>query len=125
MYALKQFRHFLLGRKFQLVTDHVPLQWLSSQKMEGLLAQWALATQEFDFVINYRKGVEHSNADALSRQHSNHNVAVGHLIYNTGELKHQQHQNPVLCQLPEPTCMMHCCSLKSLTVESLEPPSLT
>jgi len=66
VYALKQFRHYLLGRKFQLVTDHAPLQWLSSQKMEGLLARWALATQEFDFTISYCKGVEHGNANALS-----------------------------------------------------------
>ena len=48
VYALKQFRHYLLGHmhKFKLVTDHAPLQWLSSQKMEGFLARWALATQE-------------------------------------------------------------------------------
>ena len=54
IFALKQFRHYLLGCKFSLLTDHVPLQWLSSQKMEGLLARWALAFQEYDFTIVHR-----------------------------------------------------------------------
>lgn len=81
VFALKQFKHYLLGRTFKLVTDHAALQWLSSQKMEGLLARWALATQKFDFTITYRKGVEHGNADGLSRQCTNHNATVGHIYF--------------------------------------------
>ena len=107
VFALKQFRHYLLRRTFKLVTDHAPLQWLSSQKMEGLLARWALATQEFDFTITYRKGVEHGNADALSRQCTNHNAAVGHIFQNSEELKHQQHQDPVVCQLHDALLQSH------------------
>ena len=68
VYALKQFRHYLLGRPFHLLTDHAPLQWLSAQKMEGMLCRWALALQEYDFNIVYRKGALNSNADALSRR---------------------------------------------------------
>ena len=65
--AMKQFRHYLLGRHFTLVTDHAPLQWLSAQKMEGLLCRWALAMQEYNFTIVYRTGSSNGNADALSR----------------------------------------------------------
>ena len=46
VYGMKQFRHYLLGRPFQLVMDHAPPQWLSAQKMEGLLCRWSLAIQE-------------------------------------------------------------------------------
>ena len=67
VFALKQFRHYLLGRSFELLTDHALLQWLSSQKMEGLLCRWALVMQEFNFVIKYSKGCQNGNANALSR----------------------------------------------------------
>ena len=84
------------GCGFKLTTDHVPLQWLSCQKMEGLLARWALAMQELDFTITYRKGVEHGNADALSRQCIDHNAAIGLFFQNFEKLKQQQLQDPVV-----------------------------
>ena len=76
VFALKQFRHYLLGRPFQLLTDHSPLQWLSSQKMEGLLCRWSLAIQEYDFTIRYPKGFLNGNADALSRVYSSTSTAA-------------------------------------------------
>jgi len=54
VYAMKQFRHYLLGRRFQLLTDHAPLQWLSAQKMEGLLCRWALAIQEYTWATSFQ-----------------------------------------------------------------------
>lgn len=76
VFALKQFRHYLLGKKFKLVTDHAPLQWLSAQKMEGMLCRWALAMQEFTFDISYRNGSLNGNADALSRRATGRNPEV-------------------------------------------------
>ena len=68
VWGTKQFRHYLLGRSFELWTDHEPLKWLAGQKMEGLLYRWAVALQEYNFKIVYRKGTLNSNADALSRR---------------------------------------------------------
>ena len=48
--SLKRFRHYLIGRHFEILTDHKPLEWLSSQKSTGKLWRWALIIQEFDFV---------------------------------------------------------------------------
>ncbi|KHJ39848.1 hypothetical protein D918_10120 [Trichuris suis] len=67
VFATKKFRHFLLGSKFRVLTDHAPLQWLAAQKMEGRLTRWAVMLQEFDMVIAYRPGQSNGNADALSR----------------------------------------------------------
>ena len=57
-----------LRKTIPVVTDHAPLQWLCAQKMEGLLARWALAIQEYEFTITYCRGKENGNADALSRK---------------------------------------------------------
>lgn len=35
VYATKQFCQYILGRPFELMTNHAPLQWLSAQKAEA------------------------------------------------------------------------------------------
>lgn len=71
----RQFRHYLLGRKFLLRTDHNSLTWLFRFKHpEGQLARWLEELSQYDFDIEHRAGHQHSNADSLSRQdiaHSN------------------------------------------------------
>ena len=68
VYATKQFRHYLLGRQFQIQTDHAPLQLLLAQQMEGLLCRWASALQKYSFTIVHHKGILNANADSLSRR---------------------------------------------------------
>ena len=90
VYALKQFRHYLLGRHFKILTDHAPLQWLSTQKMEGMLYRWALAIQEYNFDIVYRKGKLNTNADALSRRYSPCAATQVHLHFPMSEVRTAQ-----------------------------------
>ena len=66
VYAMKHFHHYLLSCPFQLITNHAPLQWHSTQKMKGFLCHWALAMEEYNFNIVYCKGFLNGNADALS-----------------------------------------------------------
>ena len=48
---------------------HAPLQWLIQMKdTNPILIQWYLALQPFAFMVQYRKGKEHSNVDYFSRQ---------------------------------------------------------
>ena len=68
VWAITYFRHYLYGRHFTLSTDHQPLNWLmTSDKLTGKLARWALILQEYDFTIKYRPGTTNLNADSLSR----------------------------------------------------------
>ena len=64
----KQFRPYLVGRRFLLRTDHGSLLWLQNfRDPEGQLARWLERLQELDFEVVHRKGRKHTNADALSR----------------------------------------------------------
>ena len=98
VYAIKYFKHYLLGHCFTVYTDHNPLQWLSAQKMEGKLSRWALQLQEFEFKILYRRGTHNANADALSRQPC---TAATKVICgpSESELIKEQTNDPILAKI--------------------------
>ena len=67
-YFVEYYRQYLLGRKFTVRTDHQALVWLFSLKEpKGRIARWIEILSAFDFVIEYRPGPKHGNADAMSR----------------------------------------------------------
>ena len=64
----RHFRHYLLGRKFLVRTDHSSLVWITRfRNPEGQLARWLEELQQYDVQILHRQGRKHSNADGLSR----------------------------------------------------------
>ena len=68
VFAIKQFRHYLSGRQFTVISDHRPLQWLTQQKdNNGRLGRWAILLGGYDYKIVYRPGKIHQNADCMSR----------------------------------------------------------
>nr|CAH7755991.1 unnamed protein product [Callosobruchus chinensis] len=74
VWAVKYFRPYIYGRKFTIVTDHKPLQWLFSVKdPSSKLLRWRLKLEEHDFDIVYKKGTLNKNADFLSRIETNAN----------------------------------------------------
>ena len=68
IYGIKQFRNYLYGTKFKVITDHSALHWLKNIKMpSSRLTRWSIYIQEFDCEIIHRKGSHHANVDAISR----------------------------------------------------------
>lgn len=63
------FKHYLLGRQFIVRTDHRALTWMLNWKTPNTsqYCRWRQELEIFDMVVQYRRGNEHANADALSR----------------------------------------------------------
>ena len=64
----RHFRHYLLGQKFVVRTDHSSLSWLYRFKdPTGQLGRWLEELSQYHLQIQHRNGNLHSNADGLSR----------------------------------------------------------
>ena len=72
VWSVRHFRQYLVGAEFDVVTDHRPLMNLPNSIVvendaTGRRGRWAVELSSYEFRTHYKKGVEHSNADALSR----------------------------------------------------------
>ncbi|KAI2666705.1 Retrovirus-related Pol polyprotein from transposon 17.6 [Labeo rohita] len=67
-WAVLELRYYLLGRRFTLITDHAPLQWMASAKdTNARVTRWFLVLQDFHFSVEHRAVAKNANADGLSR----------------------------------------------------------
>ena len=95
-WAIDHFHVYLAGRKFQLFTDHKPLETLSTvhKKTLNRLQQQLL---EYDFTIHYLKGSDNSIADALSRNA----ISAIKREFCSGDLKSQMSRKIFLAALTD------------------------
>ena len=69
IHALNMWRHYLLGRRLSLISDHIKLRYLCDQpNLNAKKARWFATFSEFKFQIRYIKGRENMVADALNRK---------------------------------------------------------
>ena len=69
IHALRNWRCYLSGRKFRVMTDHKSLQHFKTQPMlSGRQSRWKDIIADYDFDIEYVKGDTNVVADGLSRR---------------------------------------------------------
>jgi hypothetical protein len=77
VHALKMWRHYLLGRRFVLMTDHCGLRHMFDQpKLNTKKARWMALLSEFDLEIKHIKGKENRVVNALIRNVKTIHLAV-------------------------------------------------
>ena len=73
IYGVKKFHQYLFGRKFIIYSDYKPIQHLFSESRPVLvlvsarIQRWAQTLGAYDYVMEYKPGNQHANADSLSR----------------------------------------------------------
>lgn len=68
VFAMENFRPYLMGAKVIVHTDHAALRYLMTKKdSKAKIMRWFLFLQEFDLEIVDRKGSENQVADHLSQ----------------------------------------------------------
>jgi hypothetical protein len=69
VHALKIWRHYLIGKKTEIYTDHKSLKYIFTQQDLNLhQRRWLELIKDYDLNINYHPGKANVVADALSRK---------------------------------------------------------
>ena len=73
IFGVKRFHQYLFGRQFTILSDHKPLEHLFNESQatptlaSARIQRWSLTLGAYDYIIEYKPGQEHGNADMLSR----------------------------------------------------------
>lgn len=87
--AIKRLRHYLIGRKFAIKTDHQALKWLNNCKdPSSRLMRWRLKLEEYEYEIEYVKGKDNTVADSSSRVHA---ITKTEILQNEVVIDHTEH----------------------------------
>jgi hypothetical protein len=69
VHALKIWRHYLMGKRCELYTNHKSLKYIFTQSNLNLKQRrWLELIKDYDLGINYRPGKANVVADALSQR---------------------------------------------------------
>ena len=83
VHSLRKWRHYLMGKRFELRIEHNGLKYLFDQpNLNARQSRWLEFLSEYDFDIKHIKGKENKVVDALSRRvHELHATTIS--MYQT------------------------------------------
>ncbi|WVZ58130.1 hypothetical protein U9M48_008434 [Paspalum notatum var. saurae] len=130
VYALKKWRHYLLGNTCHIYTDHKSLKYIFTQpKLNMRQRRWLELIKDYDLEVHYHPGKANVVADALSRKaHCNFIEArptVRVLCYEIGEVEIpsvlESTITPAHCNFIEarPTVRVLCCEIGEVEIPSV------
>jgi hypothetical protein len=80
VHALKIWRHYMIGNKCKIFTDHKSSKYIFTQKELNLIQRrWLELIKDYDLEIQYHPGKANTVADALSRKGQVNNITT-HLM---------------------------------------------
>jgi hypothetical protein len=86
VHALKIWRHYLMGKRCELYTDHKSLKYIFTQSNLNLRQRrWLELIKDYDLGINYHPGKANVVADALSRRSHASQLVVDSLPFELCE----------------------------------------
>jgi hypothetical protein len=89
--ALRKWRHYLMGKRFELRIDYNGLKYLFDQPtLNARQSRWLEFLSEYDFDIKHIKGKENKVVDALSRR--------GHDLHATTNSMYQSYLKDILLE---------------------------
>ncbi|RVX01265.1 Transposon Ty3-I Gag-Pol polyprotein [Vitis vinifera] len=69
VFALKTWRYYLYGEKFEVYSDHKSLKYIFTQNdLNSRKRRWMETLEDYDFALHYHPGKANVVADALSRK---------------------------------------------------------
>ncbi|CAB0037478.1 unnamed protein product [Trichogramma brassicae] len=84
LYAMYQYRPYLLGRPFTLVADHEPLNWSQSKRSGQILMRWMFKFTGYQYHYGPEDWRENGSADQCLRERHNALYKLGE-----GKIPHQ------------------------------------
>ena len=96
--SIREWRHFLIGRKFQLITDQKSISFMFNNQRKSKIknvkiARWRVELSQYKYDISYRPGKDNIVPDTFSRI-----LSIGHPLQSLQSL-HEQLCHPGITRL--------------------------